>query len=114
MLPKKELQYLAKALKETPEYVQMLQYRRTIMKNPRLAKLMLSFERENMKVMHHDFPEDQVSAQIKKIYHEYKEFLEQEVVRGYTQAAQSYQKMVSSCIEYLNGLLDTSQTAKPY
>lgn len=108
MIPKKELQDLAKALKSTPEYVQMIALRQKLMNDPQSGKRMQNFEREHMRIMHRDFPEDQVASHINNLYHEYKDLLEQDNTKAYMSATQKYQNMVSTCIDYLNGLLDTT------
>ncbi len=114
MLPKKELQDLANALKATQEFNEMVNQRRLIMKNPRLGRVMINFEREHARIMHHDFPEDQVSSHLKKLFNDNKAFLEAGEVKAYMKATQGYHSMVTQCVDYLNGLLDVNQTIKTY
>lgn len=114
MLPKKELQDLANALKATLEFNEVVKQRRLIIKNPRLGRAMMNFEKEHARIMHHDFPEDQVNSHLKNLFHENKAFLEASEVKAYMKATQGYHNMVTQCIDYLNGLLDVNQTIKPY
>jgi cell fate (sporulation/competence/biofilm development) regulator YlbF (YheA/YmcA/DUF963 family) len=114
MLPKKELQDLANALRSTPEFSEMISQRRLIMRNPRLSRAMMTFEREHARIMHHDFPEEQVASHLKNLFAENKVFLETAEVKAYMKATQEYHQMVTQCVDYLNGLLDVSQTMKPY
>lgn len=114
MLPKKELQELADALKATPEFSEMVKQRRFILRNPRLGRAMMNFEREHARIMRHDFPEDQVSSHLKNLFNENKAFLEAGEVKAYMKATQGYHNMVTQCVDYLNGLLDVNQSIKPY
>lgn len=114
MLPKKELQELANTLKATPEFNEMIKQRRLIIQNPRLGRVMMNFEREHARIMHHDFPEDQVASHLKNLFNQNKAFLETAEVKAYMKATQEYHQMVTQCVDYLNGLLDVSQTIKPY
>lgn len=113
MLPKKELMALAGALKATPEYGDMIRQRRLIMQNPRMGRMVLMFEREHARIMRHDFPEEQAAPQLRSLYNDNKGFLEAAEIKAYMKAAQEYQRMVTQCVDYLNGLLDFSH-AQPY
>lgn len=114
MLPKKELQDLADALKATAEFSEMVKQRRLILRNPRLGRAMMNFEREHARLMRHDFPEDQVASHMKNLFNENKAFLETVEVKAYMKVTKEYHNMVTQCVDYLNGLLDVSQTIKPY
>ncbi len=104
MLPKNELMALANALKATPEYTEMMKQRRLIMQNPRLSRVMMNFEREHARIMHHDFPEDQVVPRMKSLFDDNKVFLETAEVKIYMRTAKEYQSVVTQCVDYLNGL----------
>jgi hypothetical protein len=114
MLPKIELQALANALRATQEFNEMINQRRLIMRNPRLGRTLMNFEREHARIMHHDFPEDQVASHLKALFNENKAFLESAEVKAYMKATQEYHQMVTQCVDYLNGLLDINQAIKPY
>lgn len=104
MLPKTELMALAGALKATPEYIEMMKQRRLIMQNQRMSRIMMSFEREHARIMHRDFPENQVATRMKSLFDENKTFLETSEVKLYMKAAKEYQSVVSQCVDYLNAL----------
>ncbi len=104
MLPKTELMALASALKATPEYVEMMKQRRLIMQNQRLSRMMINFEREHARIMHHDYPENLVATRMKSLFDENKVFLETAEVKLYMKTAKEYQNVVSQCIDYLNAL----------
>ena len=104
MTPNKELQELASALKKTPEYEQMMNRRTNIMTKYR--QMMSSFEREHSQLYRQKLPEEDMIARLKALYAKYKDFLEQEDVRGFLEAARNYQKLVSDSISYLNRLLE--------
>lgn len=106
MLPKNELQMLANALKASAEYNEIMKQRKLIMQNQRLSRSLMSFEREHARIMRHDFPEDQVAPHLKSLFSVNKVFLETVEVKAYMKATQDYQRMVSQCIDYLNGLLE--------
>jgi hypothetical protein len=114
MLPKKELMALASALKATPEYNEMMKQRRLIMQNQRLSRVMMNFEREHARIMHHDFPEDQVAAHMKSLFDDNKVFLETNEIKVYMKSAKEYQYVVSQCVDYLNGLFDAGHSQRPY
>jgi|AGTN01.2.fsa_nt_gi hypothetical protein len=105
MLPKKELQALAGALKATSEYTDTTRLRRRIMESA-MGRTMQSFEREHTRLLNLGLPEKESAERLKKLYAGYNSFLGQPAVREYIKAAQGYQKTVSESIEYLNGLLD--------
>ncbi len=114
MLPRKELQDLANALKATKEFNDMMTQRSLIMRSPKLSRAMMNFERENARMMRHDFPEDQVALHLKNLISENKAFLETIEVKTYMKAMQEYHQMVTRCVDYLNELLDLNQTIKHY
>ena len=104
MTPNKELQELAAALKKTPEYEQMMSRRTNLMAKYR--QMMTGFEREHSQLYRQKMPEADMIARLKALYAKYKDFLEQEDVRGFLEAARNYQKLVSESIAYLNRLLE--------
>ena len=106
MLPKKELQELAHALKTTPEYTEMVRRRRRIMGNPRLSRVMMYFEREHARVLHIELSESEYAARLKKLYANYKGFFALEDVRQYIEAAKNYQKIIEQSIDYLYVLME--------
>jgi hypothetical protein len=107
MVPKKELQELAGALKGTTEYSDATRLRRRILEGP-MGRAMQSFEREHTRLLNMGLPEKETAEKLRKLYADYNAFLEQTAVREYIRASQNYRKVVSESIEYLNGLLDMS------
>lgn len=114
MLPRKELQELARVLKTVPEYTEMMQQRKKIMSNQRLNRIMISFEREYIWLLNLDLSEEDKAARLKKLYLNYKDFLKQEEVRNFIEATHRYQKIISDCVRFLNGLLDVSNAGRIY
>ena len=114
MLPRKELQELARALKTTPEYTEMVQQRKKIMLNQRLNRMMISFEREYIWLLNLDLSEEDKATRLNKLYLNYKDFLKQEEVRSYIEATHRHQKVISDSIRFLNGLLDVSNSGRVY
>ena len=51
MVPQKELQELARAMKQSDEYMQMMKIRNKIMSEPVLGRQMLAFEREQARLI---------------------------------------------------------------
>ena len=105
MTPNKELQDLAAALRKTPEYEHMMNRRKLLMTKYR--QMMTGFEREHSQLYRQRMPEADMLMRLKALYAKYKDFLEQEDVRSFLEAARSYQKLVSDSISYLNKLLET-------
>ncbi len=105
MVPNKELQELANALKHTSEYEKMMTLRRNVTNKYR--QQMMGFEREHSRLYRQNLPEADMVARLKELYMQYKDFLEKEDVRGFLEAARTYQKLVSECITYLNRLLES-------
>ena len=112
MMPNKELQELANALKHTSEYEQMVKLRRNVTNNYR--QHMMSFEREHTRLYRQNLPEAEMVARLKELYVQYKGFLEKEEVRSFLEAARTYQKLVSECIAYLNRLLESEGSGKMF
>jgi hypothetical protein len=113
MLPKKELQALAGALKASPEYSDTTRQRRRIMESP-LGRIMQNFEREHTRVLNLGLPENEAAQRLKKLYEGYGAFLEQPAVKEYIKATQGYQKTINESFEYLNGLLDMGTPSSRY
>ena len=109
MLPKKELQALASAIRATPEYAQVISLRRKLLGNPQLGVHMQNFEREHTRILSAGVPEEEISSRLKKLYADHQSFLDHEEVRNYVQATQAYHQMVSTGMQYLNELLDISR-----
>ena len=105
MLPKKELQELAGALKASNEYTDTVRLRRRILESP-MGRMMQGFEREHTRILNLGLPEKEAAERLKKLYTEYSTFLDQAVVKEYVKASQGYRKTISESFEYLNSLLD--------
>ena len=105
MTPNKELQELADALKRTPEYEQMMAQRKNVMAKYR--QMMTGFEREHTQLYRQKLSEADMIARLKALYEKYRDFLGQDDVRVFLEAARNYQKLVSESISYLNRLLET-------
>lgn len=112
MVPNKELQELAAALKRTAEYEQMVAKRKEIVGKYR--QMMTNFEREHTQLYHQKLPEMEMIARLKALYAKYKDFLEQDDVRVFLQAARAYQKLVSECVSYLNRLLESEGAGRMF
>lgn len=106
MLLRHELQQLAAALKSTQEYTKMVALRKKIMADPSMGRLMMTFEKEHMRVLNLDLPEAETAARLQKLYADYASFLEKQDVRDYVKATQDYQIMIAENIKFLNSLLD--------
>ncbi len=104
MMPQKELQELADALKKTPEYERMMASRRSVMNQYR--QLMSAFEREHAQLYRQKLPEAEMISRLKALYAKHRNFLEKQEVREFLEAARTYQKLVSACVLQLNRLLE--------
>lgn len=113
MLPKKELQALAGALKTSAEYTDTVRLRRRIMETP-MGRVMQNFEHEHTRILNLGLPENEAAERLKKLYAGYSAFLEQPAVKEYIKATQGYQKTIAESFEYLNGLLDISSPQSRY
>lgn len=113
MLPKKELQELAGALKASPEYTDTLRLRRRIVESP-MGRTMQGFEREHTRLLNLGLPEKEAAERIKKLYADYSTFLEQPAVKEYVKASQSYRKAILESFEYLNSMLDMGGPTSRY
>jgi len=112
MMPQKELQELANALKRTQEYDQMLACRRKVMAQYR--QMMSSFEREHAQLYRQKLPEAEMISRLKALYAKYKDFLGKDDVREFLEAARTYQKLVSECVSYLNRLLEADGPGRTF
>jgi hypothetical protein len=110
MVPKKELQELAGAIRTTNEYTDTVRLRRRIMESP-IGRTMQGFEREHTRVLNLGLPEKEASQRLKKLYADYSAFLEQPAVKEYIKASQNYRKTITESFEYLNSLLDMGGSA---
>ncbi|MFZ5974787.1 MAG: YlbF family regulator [Bacillota bacterium] len=110
MIPAQELKALAYALMQTPEYTQMLRERKKVMENAKLGRQMLSFEKEHAQLINLNFPATDMSARFKKLYQNYKEFLDDKDVQAFIAATRRYQSLISDCITQLNRLLDINNS----
>jgi len=109
MIPSKELQELAAAIKKTPEYIQMAALRRNAMLNPRYGRQMYFFEREHARLYNMGLPEAEISARLKKLYSDFRGLLEAEEIKKYVESARAYQKLVTESIAYLNKNLELNR-----
>lgn len=110
MLPKKELQELAGALRAMPEYADVAKLRRRILEGS-MGRAMQGFEREHTRILNLGLAEKEATEMLRKLYADYSAFLEQATVREYIKASQNYRKTITESIEYLNGLLDMGGAA---
>lgn len=109
MLPKKELQLLAEAIKTQPEYTKMIQCRKKIISAPNIGRMMQIFEREHAHIINLDISQDEIDTRIKKLYSDYKDFLGRPEISEYIKIVQSYHSMISQSIGYLNELLNINK-----
>lgn len=109
MLPGKELEALAAAIKATPEYTLVMQRRKAVTASPLLYRQMQSFERAHARILGLDISVAEADAQLKKLYSDYKAFLESEDIKAYIAATRQYQDMIVRFMRYLNQLLDIGQ-----
>ena len=105
MLPKKELQELAGALRTTPEYTDTMRLRHRILGGP-MGRTMQVFEREHTRLLNLGLPEKEAAERLRKLYTGYSAFLEQPAVKEYVKVSEGYRKTITESFEYLNGLLD--------
>ncbi len=108
MIPNKELQELAQALKRSSEYTEMMQIRRQTMEHPRLGRLLMMFEREQKRIFGSGLQQAEIEQKLKKLYDDYQTFLDEPGVKKFMESAHSYQKMIGECMSYLNKSLDIS------
>jgi cell fate (sporulation/competence/biofilm development) regulator YlbF (YheA/YmcA/DUF963 family) len=104
MVPQKELQELANALKKTGEYENMMQNRRNVMNKYR--QMMTGFEREHAQLYRQKLSEEEMISRLKALYAKYQDFLGKDDVLQFLEAARTYQKLVSECVAQLNRLLE--------
>lgn len=114
MVPQKELQELARAMKQSDEYMQMIKLRNKIMSEPALGRQMLAFERDQARLIKSNMSDTDVSTRFKQLNTQYKAMLEREDVKGFVTAATRYQKMVTDSFATLNRMLDINGTGRPY
>ncbi len=109
MMPNKELQELAQALKRSSEYTEMMQLRRQIMENPRLGRPMMMFEREHTRLYNLGLQQVDIEPRLKKLYTDYQTLLAEAEVKRFIESTHIYQKMIGDCISYLNKNLEISR-----
>jgi len=109
MIPSKEVQELAQALKRSAEYTEMIRLRRKVMGHPRYGRHMLYFEREQARLYNMGLPETEVDVRLKKLYTEFRELLGVEDVKSYIESARVYQRSIMESIAYLNRNLEVSR-----
>jgi hypothetical protein len=112
MMPQKELQELANALKTTEEYERMIASRRNVMK--KYQQIMTAFEREHAQLYRQKLPEAEMIARLKSLFDKYKDFLGNEDVHKFLEAARAYHRLVSECMAQLNRLLDAEGPGRKY
>lgn len=109
MIPNKELQELAQALKRSAEYNEMTQLRRRVLEHPRFGRQMLMFEREHARLYSLGLQQADIALREKKLYMDYRAMLAEEEVKRFIESTHAYQKMISESIAYLNRLLEASR-----
>lgn len=109
MMPNKELQELAQALKRSSEYTEMMQLRRRILGHPRLGRLMTMFEREQSRIYSLGLQQSDIEQRLKKLYADFQELLAEAEVKKFIDSARMYQKMIGECISYLNRSLENNR-----
>jgi cell fate (sporulation/competence/biofilm development) regulator YlbF (YheA/YmcA/DUF963 family) len=109
MIPNKELQELAQALKRSAEYNEMMQLRRHVLEHPRFGRQMLMFEREHARLYSLGLAQAEAELRQKKLYAEYRALLAEEEVKRFIESTRAYQRMVSESIAYLTRLLETNR-----
>ena len=110
MIPNKELQELAQALKRTAEYNEMLQLRKRVIEHPRLGRQMIMFEREHTRLYNLGLQQVDVEPKLKKLYTDYNALLNEAEVKKFIESTHVYQKMIAECISYLNKNLETGKS----
>lgn len=106
MIPSKELQELAQALKRSAEYVEMMQLRRRVIENPKFGRQMLMFERERARLYSMGLQREEVAQREKKLFADYRALLAEDEVKKFIEATRVYQNMITESMEYLNRLLE--------
>ncbi|MGI5849335.1 MAG: YlbF family regulator [Christensenellales bacterium] len=114
MVPNKELQELAQALKRSAEYNEIMRLRKKVLEHPRYGRQMLIFEREHGRIHGMNLQAAELSARLKKLYDDFKDLLQEEDVRKFMEAGRAYQKMISESIAYLNRVLDSGIQGRTY
>lgn len=111
MIPNKELQELAQALKRSSEYTEMMQLRKRVMEHPRLGRLMAMFEREHTRISSLGLQPADIEQRLKKLYDDYQTLLAESEVKKFIESIHVYEKMIGECISYLNKNLEAN---RPY
>ena len=114
MVPQKELQELARAMKQSDEYTQMIKSRNKILSDPMVGRQMLAFEREQSRLIQSNVADTDLSTRFKQLNTQYRTMLEREDVRNFVAAASRYQKLVTDSFAALNRMLDINGTGRPY
>lgn len=106
MIPGRELQELAQALLKTSEYSEMIKSRKKILDNPLLSKQMLEFEKEQIRILNSNMPNENISEQLKRLRVKYRNFIEHSDVGNFINAANACQKMIDNCCVTLNKAIE--------
>lgn len=109
MIPNKELQELAQALKRSAEYTEMMQQRRRLIEHPRFGRMMMMFEREQARLFSLGLEEAELEQKMKKLYTDYQTFLAEADVKKFIEMTHIYQRMLGECISYLNKNLEVNR-----
>lgn len=109
MLPNKELQELALAVKKSSEYNEMTALRKKAMGHPRYGRQMYIFEREHARLYSLGLTEAELAVRMKKLYSEFKGLFEAEEIRRYIESTRIYQKLVIEIMTYLNRNLEVNR-----
>ncbi len=109
MIPNKELQELAQALKRSAEYGEMMRLRRKVMEHPRYGRQMLMFEREHARLYNLGMQQADIELRLKKLYSDYRAVLAEEDVKKFIESTRAFHRMVGESIAYLNRLVETSR-----
>jgi cell fate (sporulation/competence/biofilm development) regulator YlbF (YheA/YmcA/DUF963 family) len=114
MIPNKELQDFARALKQTEEYTLMIKHRSKIMSDPMTSRQMMAFEREQARLIQSNIPETDMATRMKQLHTQYKALMDKEDVKNFLAAAGRYQKMIADSFVALNRALETGGQNRQY
>lgn len=109
MIPNKELQELAQALKRSAEYTEMMQLRKRVIEHPKYGRQMMMFEREHTRLYNLGLQQVDVEPRLKKLYADYHTLLNEVEVKRFIESTHVYQKMIGECITYLNKNLEITR-----
>lgn len=110
MIPNQELKALSSALMNTQEYKNMKNKRNIIKGYPQLFKQTLEMEKSRTRIVNSTMPPNQKQKMLSEQMRVNSSLLSNPDIQNFFRSVDTYQKMFSECISYINKTTDSNMT----